>query len=97
MRRNVRFFQDRVGSLLLLVILAAHLVAAPVPAVHAAATWYVQPAPAGSDANDCQTPATACATISAAIGKAAPSDTISLAGGIYFENLAISKIASMEA
>src|SRR5215218_9563404 len=91
MRRNAHFFHARIGSLLLLVILAANLAAAPVPIAHAAATWYVLPAPAGNDANDCQTPATACATITGAIGKAAPDDTISLASGIYFENLTIGK------
>ena len=62
MRWNARFFHARIGSLLLLVILTANLVAAPVPVVHAAATWYVQSAPDGNDANDCQSPATACAT-----------------------------------
>ena len=44
MLRNARFFHARIGSLLLLAILAANLVAAPVPVAHAATTWYVQPA-----------------------------------------------------
>src|SRR5829696_3308405 len=91
MRRTVSRLPARVCSFLLLVMLAAHLVAAPIPIVHAAATWYVQPNSGGSDANDCLTPITACATINGTLSKAAPGDTISLASGIYFENVTISK------
>src|SRR5690349_13925010 len=91
MRRNVRIFHTRICGLLLVVVLAATMVAAPVPVARAATTWYVLPAPDGNDANDCLTPTTACATITAAIGKAAPGDTISPAGGLYLESLTINK------
>jgi hypothetical protein len=45
--------------------------------------WYV--APGGEDANDCQTPATPCATINGALGKAgfAASDPVLVASGTY--------------
>ena len=48
------------------------------------ATWYV--APGGDDANDCLSPATACATIGAAVGKASDDDTIQIAAGTYDES-----------
>jgi len=91
MRRNARIFHARIASLMLLVLLAANMVAAPLPVAHAAATWYVQPDGGGSDENDSKTPATPCATINATLGKAAPGDTISLANGIYFENVVVNK------
>jgi hypothetical protein len=54
------------------------------------ATWHV--APGGDDANDCLSPATACATIGAAVTKANDDDTIQIAAGTYAENdIAISK------
>src|SRR5215212_1317648 len=89
MRRNARFFHAKIGSLLLLAILTANLVAEPVPVAHAAATWYVLPA--GNDANNCQAPTTACATIAGALGKAGPGDTINMAPGTYVERLTIGK------
>lgn len=47
----------------------------------ASAGWYV--APGGSDANDCLSPSAPCATINAAIGKAAAGDSVRAAAGIY--------------
>ncbi len=41
---------------------------------YAAGPWYV--APGGNDDNDCLSPATPCATIKGAIGKASPGDTV---------------------
>jgi hypothetical protein len=49
------------------------------------AIWYVTPF--GSDSADCQSPATACQTIGAAVGKAAPGGTIAVAAGTYPEQL----------
>ncbi len=72
------------GGLLALTLLglaagATGLQAAP------AATWYADAA-GGNDGNDCQTAGTACATIGAAIGKAAGGDTIQIAAGTYLES-----------
>jgi parallel beta-helix repeat protein/predicted outer membrane repeat protein len=57
---------------------------APLPAIPAAAIWYVSPT--GNDGNTCQTPGAACATINAAINKAANGDTIEIAAGTYPEH-----------
>jgi hypothetical protein len=47
----------------------------------AAGPWYV--APGGSDGNSCLSPATPCASINGAIGKASSGDTIYVAVGTY--------------
>lgn len=52
-------------------------------------TWYVDGA--GSDGNDCLSALNACQTVGAAVSKAADSDTIIVATGVYTENLNISK------
>jgi hypothetical protein len=57
------------------------LLGGPYPLARANGPWYV--APTGSDANDCMSPATTCASINAAISKASPSDTIKVAIGTY--------------
>jgi hypothetical protein len=44
-------------------------------------TWYV--APTGSDADDCASPGSPCATIGAAVGKAADGDVVLVALGTY--------------
>ena len=49
------------------------------------ATLYVN-ANGGNDNNTCLTPASACATIAAAVAKANDGDTIQIAAGTYFEN-----------
>lgn len=66
-------------SVLALLFLWAILV--PAYAVSAMGPWYV--APNGSDANDCQSPLSPCATINAALALAAPDDTIYVATGVY--------------
>src|SRR5215469_11889601 len=53
-----------------------------------ARTWYVDGV-TGDDGNDCQTKATACATIGHAISLAASGDTILIAAATYQENLSI--------
>ncbi|RMF02855.1 MAG: hypothetical protein D6768_07270, partial [Chloroflexi bacterium] len=52
-------------------------------------TYYV--APNGDDANDCLSPASPCAAITAAVGKAADGDSIALAAGTYTETLVLTK------
>ena len=54
----------------------------PVTPAHAAGTWYVSGV-LGADIKACNTPATACKTINAAIVKALPGDTIKVTAGIY--------------
>ncbi|MBI5964574.1 MAG: S-layer homology domain-containing protein [Chloroflexi bacterium] len=51
--------------------------------------FYVSPA--GSDANDCLSPASACLTIQAAINKAGDGDIILVAAGIYRENVIVTR------
>lgn len=58
----------------------ARVLAAP-----AAITWYVDVA-TGNDGNNCRSPGTACATIAAAVDKAADGDTIEIAAGTYPEH-----------
>jgi parallel beta-helix repeat protein len=60
------------------VLAAAFTVGAPVAS---AADWYV--ATTGSDADDCMTSATPCATLQAAINKSSGGDTINVAAGAY--------------
>lgn len=48
-------------------------------------TLYVDAA-SGNDANDCLSPATACATIGGAVGKASDGNTILVAAGTYIEH-----------
>jgi hypothetical protein len=49
---------------------------------YAAGPWYV--ATTGSDANDCLSPATPCATIDSALDRSSSGDTINVAEGTYF-------------
>lgn len=72
---------------LIVLLVALLVVSVDLPLVHAASIWYV--APTGNDANNCQTAATACKTISAAISKTSSNDTIIIAAGTYIEKLTI--------
>jgi hypothetical protein len=64
----------------LILIVGLVAVAAPQSA-RAAGPWYVSPT--GSDANDCLSPTTTCATINGAIEKASSGDTVYVAEGLY--------------
>jgi hypothetical protein len=70
------------GALHIALVLVCSIVSSFTPLVaRAAGPWYV--APGGSDASDCLSPATACATINAAITKAAAGETVNVATGTY--------------
>ncbi len=60
------------------------------PSSAAGGTWYVN-GDTGNDANGCTTAGAPCATIAAAIGKAASGGTIYIAAGTYIENLTVDK------
>lgn len=72
----------RIFRLIVLSILLVGLMTleAP-PTVRAAGPWYVSTT--GDDNNDCLSPATPCATINGAIGKASSGDTIYVGMGTY--------------
>jgi hypothetical protein len=61
----------------------------------AAGPWYVN-STTGNDSFDCLTPATACQTINAAIGKASAGDTINVAAGTYNEQVQINKTLTLK-
>ncbi|GIV80624.1 MAG: hypothetical protein KatS3mg050_5018 [Litorilinea sp.] len=73
-------------AVLLLTALQTTLARAAVDA----SEWYVDGA--GSDTHDCQSPATACATVAAAVSKAGPGDVIHIAAGVYDANLDLQEI-----
>lgn len=72
---------------------AAVLIAGPASA--SAATLYVSPPPGGSDADDCLTPATACATIQHAVDEAAAGDVIRVGPGSYDEIVSVTKALTL--
>lgn len=69
-------------ALLGLLLLAGALT--PAQAAPLSTIWHVSTD--GDDANDCLSPANACATIAAAAGKASDGDTIQIAPGTYDEH-----------
>jgi hypothetical protein len=84
-KTSAALFTILATAVLLLVLLLSGM--AGVQATQAApnAALYVNGG-SGNDGSDCLSPGAACATIGAAIGKAASSDTIHIAAGTYLEN-----------
>ncbi len=81
MRPHARFV--RLVSILVLVLLfGGAFPARYAPPVHASGLWYVAQS-GDDDDNDCLSPATACATINAALDKITPGDTILVDSGTY--------------
>ena len=60
-----------------------------------AVTWYVAPSPLGSDANDCASPATPCATVQHAIDVATDGDQVLIASGLYTQSSTLNKAVSL--
>ncbi len=73
--------------LLFVAALATAAVGSVVSTAHASTNWYVSPS--GNDSNSCLSLSEACATIQAAIEKAATDDEITVAAGTYHEHLII--------
>ncbi|RLC55509.1 MAG: hypothetical protein DRI80_17705, partial [Chloroflexota bacterium] len=90
MKKMFLLFTVALGFGLTLTLLVWPGAGGSAQAAPSATTWYVNGS-TGQDSNDCQTPATACKTIGAAVNKAANGDTIQIAAGTYVENLTIRK------
>jgi PKD domain-containing protein len=77
--------QYKLSRLFFVLAFVVGLVLASTPqSAHAASPWYVTTT--GNDANDCMSPATPCATINGAIGKATAGDTINVVAGTYLSS-----------
>lgn len=72
---------QRLSPFLLGLLLAVQLAQPAARSEAAGHTWYV--APAGDDAAGCNSPATPCATLQAAVNLASPGDAILAAAGTY--------------
>lgn len=93
-RTPVRIRPGRLATILSLAVAALSVVAlltlllgANAP-VHAGGPWYVD-AVSGDDNDDCLSPATACATIWAAVTLAEDGDTIHIGPGTYMEAMTL--------
>jgi len=78
MKTNVKWL---IGILIVALLVPAARSSSLSPRTPAAGPWYV--ATDGNDSNDCLSPATACATITWAIGKASSGDTVYVSTGTY--------------
>ncbi|NIM94739.1 MAG: DUF11 domain-containing protein [Anaerolineales bacterium] len=79
--KNINLAPNLKAILVLILIILFMGIGHEVPPVSAAGPWYVKPG--GDDLADCLSPATACATINGAIGKASTGETINVAEGTY--------------
>ena len=90
---RVRLFEREVRPLRAAVFVATFVVVlAMLPSGRSAAAtgdWFVDPA--GSDANDCVTATTPCASISAAVAKAASGDRVLVAAATYREQVVVDR------
>src|SRR5438874_2712934 len=91
--RTILRYRPRISpkSSLSLTFIAALTFTAWTAGANVAAGGPLFVSPAGNDANDCQTFATACRTIGAAITKALAGDTLIIASGMYTEGVTLDK------
>ncbi len=95
MREESVVIITRLGKRWLVQVIAAWALAVAIAGLmqfaraQAANVWFV--APQGNDANNCLTMASACQTISAAVGKAAAGDVLIFAAGTYTERVMLDK------
>ena len=89
----MRYYNRRTlhRSSLLLIASAALAFTAWAGVADSSASGPLFVSPAGNDMNNCQTFATACRTITVAVGKASAGDIIIIGSGVYTESVTLDK------
>ncbi len=87
---------SKLRELTLLTALAVAVALATGTGTGLAGAATLEVSPSGSDANDCLSPATACATIQHAVDEADAGDTVDVAAGTYGEVVTVAKPLTLE-